>query len=59
MTATAIDTKHIAALTRQDATVKARWAWEPYFRLVRVIEVEPSTHAGVWRVTAELELVRP
>lgn len=58
MTATAVDTKHIAALTRQDATVKARWAWEPYFRVTRVVGVELSTRAGVWRVTAELELIR-
>ena len=65
MTATAIDRMDVPAATAADARDVARWRWEPFgLRVVRYLEVERSPHPvvvgglTVWRVTAEVEVVR-
>lgn len=65
MTATAIDHMDVPAATKADARDVARWRWEPFgLRVVRVVSVERSPNPvvrgelPVWRVTAEVEVVR-
>ena len=60
MSATTTDTMTVSAVVKTDAPDIARRQWATFgYRVLRVIETTPSPHPGRWRVTAELELVRP